>query len=863
MLKDGSTVELRPIKATDRDALDAFHKRQSQESIYFRFFRYRPELSDKELDYFTQVDYEDRMAFVALLGQELVAVARYERWSERSEAEVAFFVDDDHHGKGLGTLMLEYLAAAAREAGLTGFTASVLAENYRMLGVFRSAGFEVSTRFADGVIEVDIGIDVTGEASTAIADRHRLARARSVARLLQPDSVAVIGAGSRPGNVGHEVVRSLVGATGAPPFSGTVLAVNPNADEILGLPAHPTVIEAAASTEDGEIDLAVVAVRAELVERVVGQCAEAGVGGLLVISAGFGETDARGREREAHLVDLARDNGMRLIGPNAFGLVNNDPEVSLTALYHRVDTTAGRVAMASQSGPLGAALLDRLRTRRIGVSSFVGVGNRADVSVNDLLDYWHEDDRTDVVLLYVENFGNLRNFAEAAGALSLIKPTVAIVPSDPDIVDLLGQNGVIVVDEVGQLTDQAMLASTQPVPRGTRIAIVSNSASIGRLAADACRRSGLEVVAPTSVAGLDGDSSVLVGNLDTVSLMPSGEPADYERVVVAAGVSDEVDVLLIALAATTYLPRAELRGLLDRINRSIDKPVAAIGLVDTDQLVVDGLPIFAFPEEAARALGRYARYGCWLAARDGSGSIGLQQPGEEPELIAGLLSDVDERTLDLSDPELPDLLDALGLPVRPFGAAKGPQEAAAVAERLGYPVVVKATSLESRSVGEQGGAAIDLHDEASVVAAYERMSDALGPAMERTIVQRMVPANGSVRLELTQDAALGAMVTIGLGGSALQSVEPAARRFVPFDRSMAEEMVEAFAGEHINGLDDEAAEALVGLALDLGELARRSRQLVRVTLNPIMLAGTDTVPVDITVSLRRREQDSLSQVRHL
>lgn len=873
ILKDGSTVEIRPIKASDRDALDAFHKRQSHESIYFRFFRYRPELSDKELDYFTQVDYQDRMAFVALLGSELVAVARYEKWKERNEAEVAFFVDDQNHGKGLGTLMLEYLAAAARERGLGGFTASVLPENYRMLGVFRSAGFDVSTRFADGLIEVELGIEVTAETSTAIADRHRRARARSVDRLLRPGSVAVIGASSQPGTVGHELVRSLLGQTGAPPFQGRVHAINPNATEVAGLATHPTIGAAAADRPEGPdgpegIDLAVIAVRAELVEQVVQECAEAGVDGLIVISAGFSETGDAGRERERRIVDLARDNGMRLIGPNAFGVVNNDESVSLNALFHQVGSLPGSVAMASQSGPLGAAVLERLRSHRVGISSFVGIGNRADVSVNDLLDYWHEDEATDVVVLYVENYGNLRNFAAAASSLAADKPVAAIEPSDRDLAELLRQSGVIIVDEVAQLVDQAVLASTQPAARGNRVAIVSNAASIGRLAASACRRNGLEVVVPASAAdveaGAEQEHAVLVGDLDTVSLMPSGDRSDYERVIVAAAVSDEVDLLLIALAPTAYLGRTQVRRLLNRVNRSIDKPVAAIGLINADELVVEGLPVFSFPEEAARVLGRHASYGRWLAARSEAGPMATPDPEDEPPELEALLDGADERVIDLADPDFERLAEALNLPVAPYGVVTGRAEVAAAADRVGYPLVMKAGNLDTRSIGEGGGAAIDLHDADEVTTAYDRMSERLGSAMRVAVVQRMVGAATAARLELTQDPVLGSMVTIGLGGSLHQAAPPAGRRFVPFDRVMAEELVAML---EIDGRTSDhqrdGVEVLVALALHLGELAGRCPRLARVTLNPIMLAGTETMPVDIEIELRSPAGDRRPDVRQL
>ncbi len=913
VLRDGSTAEIRPIRPTDRDAIVHFHSQQSQESIYFRYFRYRPQLSEAELDHFTIVDYQDRMAFVAVQGSELIAVARYETWPDKPVAEVAFFVHDDHQGKGLGTLMLEYLAAAGRQQGLDGFTATVLPENYRMLGVFRSAGYEVSTRFDDGVIEVDLGIDVTPAASSAIADRQRSATARSVARILQAGTVAVVGASRRPGSIGHELIRQLLGSGSADPEPAApvdgvrVLAVNPGADEILGLPCHDTIGDAAASLRavpdpfpdgattgaaggeedrDGPgIDLAVIAVRAELVTQVVRQCADAGVRGLLIISAGFSEAGDEGLAREREIVELARDNGMRLIGPNAFGLIDTGPPARLNAVYHPVLVDAGRVGVASQSGPLGAAMLERMRSAGIGVSSFVGFGNRADVSVNDLLDHWGLDPATDAVILYVENFGNLRNFSTAARATSLAKPIITIRPSSPDQIELLRQAGVILVDEVSQLIEQADLAANQPAARGNRVALISNSASVARLAAAACRRQGLELTVPAGLADAARDDSVLIGDLDSIALRPSGEPADYERVVAAAAVSGDVDMVLLALVPTAYLDRQHLVGLLDRVNRAIDKPVVAVGLVGSEVLPVDGLPLFAFPEGAARALGRHARYGLWRSARlDRPDPTADEPAGGEPddappvgdadrattrsddveELIDRLLAGRREATVTTASPDLVPLVDALGLPLAPGGMAHSLDEAVDLAERVGYPVVLKAANLVNRSVGEQGGTAIDLHDRAALEAAHRRMSERLGVAMRTAIVQQMVPSAATVRLELLQDQAFGAMVSIGPGGSAFRDNEAAARRFLPLSRDEATALTRAAADRlPATAMTPEAETALVDLVELLARVGETGDRVARITLNPTLLDGNRALATDAEVVLRRNDLDPLVGLRHI
>jgi acyl-CoA synthetase (NDP forming) len=845
-----------------------------------------------------------------MLGREMVAVARYERLGERPDAEVAFFVDDAHHGKGLGTLMLEYLAAAARDQALTGFVASVLPENFRMLGVFRSAGFDIKTSYADGVIDVKLGIDVTDEASSVISDRDRLARARSVARILEPRTVAIVGASRKPGTLGHELVRHAAAGRRADGQGARVVAVNPKANEIAGVRSYPTIAAAADAlrspsdaadasrspsgtadpslsgtgesnesdygSDDAPLDLAVIAVRAERANEIVAECAHVGVRGLLIISAGFSDFGGLGAELERRLVEVARNNGMRLIGPAAFGIVNTDPAVDLSVVFEPVPVVAGRVGLASQSGPLGAALLDQLRMRGVGVSTFVGVGNRADVSVNDLLDYWSLDEATDVVVLYVENFGNLRNFSSTAQRTSASKPIITIRPGSQEETELLRQAGVILVDEVSQLVVQAQLAGTQPLPRGKRVVIVSNTASLARLAAGACRRHGLQVVTPDSVSDIARDGAVLIADIDSGSLRPNSRTDTYERTVVAAAVADEADMVMLALAPTAGLEPAALESLVDSVNRSIDKPMVAVGLRDdADAIQVDGIPVFTFPDEAAQALSRHAGYGQWrrASARRQRSRVGIGVETESDDdrddvdaetLIENALAGRESAQLTLASPHLAPLMRALGLPLAEWGPAADVDEAVELAERIGYPVVLKAANLGLRSIGESGGTAIDIHNRSDLIATYERMSDQLGTAMRTAVVQRMVGSTGAIRVELLRDNSFGAMLAIGPGGLALTNMLPIARRFLPIDDAMARELVAEVKRQPIFAdLAPESEQALVELIGVLAASADTSPVLARITLNPILLSGDTAVATDVEIALRRTSPDWLADVRHI
>ncbi|MEM8922024.1 MAG: GNAT family N-acetyltransferase [Actinomycetota bacterium] len=857
VLSDGAPVEIRPIKPSDAPELDAFHQRQSPTSIYYRYFQHRGRLRPEELTRLTTVDYRKRMAFVALLGDRLVAVARYEPYPVGERPEVAFLVDDDHQGRGLGTLMLEYLAAAARARGIPGFLASVLPENHRMLRVFRRAGFGTKTRFADGYIEVELDIAITSASTDAIAARASVARTRSVERLLRPTSIAVVGASRQPGAIGHELFANLR----AGGFAGGLYPVNRAADELLGETAYDSI-----GAIGRPVDLAVVAVPAAEVEAVVADAAAAGVGALLVVSSGFSELGPKGAERERRLVDEARSNGMRLVGPNAFGLVNTAAEVSMRALFLPLHPEAGRVAVASQSGPLGSAVLERLRREGVGLSSFVAFGNRADVSVNDLLDYWTHDAETDVIIMYVENFGNLRNFAQRARAASIVKPVVTMRPSQGHVGELLDQSGVVVVEAVSELAEVAQLATDQPLPTGTNVAIVANAASVARLAVAACRRHGLNPVIPASIEIPEGppevDGAVLVADIDAISLAGGASPRDYEELVVTAAVSDDVDAVIIALVPNPGLDDDEVRTVVSRVDRSIEKPVVSVGLVGPEAIAVPGVPTYSFPDEAARTLGRLARYVVWRdEVRLGPAVYPEGPPVSTLPAVADHLGDADEVVMTLWTEGASELVELLGLPVPEWRAADEVEELVAAAESLGYPVVLKAQEARRRAIGEAGGVAIDLHDADQLRRAHARMTSDPDVDLRPAAVQRMVPSVANVRLELVQDPRQGSYVTVGLGGAAAASLPPVARRWAPLDGVLADQLVDALAGRV--DLDPDARSAVRHVLLTLGELALAVPELATVTLDPFLVAGKASAAGDLEVVLRPWTPNPLNEVRRL
>ncbi len=846
ILGDGSTASLRPIREEDRELLDTFHRRQSEESVYFRFFRYRPELSDKELDYFTQVDYEKRMAFVATVGEELVAVARYEQWKSpnhpgEKRAEVAFFVDDNHHGRGLATIMLEYLAAAGRLQGFDGFTATVLPQNVGMLRVFRKAGFEVTTGFEDGVIEVSLGIEVTDETAEAIEGRERRAQARSIERLIAPTSVAVIGASRRPGSIGHDLVASIIEGG----FQGRVIAVNHLADgaEIAGAPSVASV-----SDVEGPIDLAIVAVPTEAVEGVVQDCIGADVGGLLVVTAGFGDLDESGREAELRLAAMVRSNGLRLIGPNAFGIVNTDQGVSLHALFAPVEISEGPVGLVSQSGPLAGGLLHHLERRGMGVSSMVAIGNRADVSVNDLLQFWHGDDRTSVVAMYLENVGNAKKFSRLARGVSQHKPIVMVAPPDQAMRSMLREAGVVLVGEISSLVKQVEMLVKQPVPRGSCLAVVTNARSIGRLADAAARGAGLDP------ADVDPTSLLIPREADF---------AEYERMLVAAAVDTKVDLVLVALVPTPTLPVDRLIELIRRVDRSVDKPMAVTGLFDSDLPDGGDLPVFDYPEGAVVALGRAAEYGRWLQ-RDQQDEFGLDPEVTEPMQQAALdvLGGAPDVSLTLVDPSLPPLLSALSLPVPSYELASTVDEAVAVAERIGFPVVLKAGGVAERSPGEQGGAALDLHDAADVERVLNRMERSLDDQLWPVIVQRQSTSGFHLSVDITQGWHHGTHVRIGLGGAVGSYVDHSVSTALPLSRQRLAQLIDE-SWLHRIVPPGPARESLIAVVGQLGAVVDAVPEISHLRADPILVSEASSSIVDIGLELAAADTNPLDAVRHL
>lgn len=842
VLVDGRTVHLRPIVPTDADRIVALHARLSERTRYLRYFGAYPRIPPRDLKRFTTVDHYNRVAFVALLGDDIVAVGRYERIDEAS-AEVAFVVDDAHQGRGLGSILLEHLAAAASECGLRRFVAEVLTENTAMTRVFRDAGYRVSRAFEEGLLHLELDIDPTEESVAVARAREQAAEARSVHNLLHPRSVAVIGASTDSTKIGYAVLSNLLAAD----FAGPVYPVNPEHVAVRGVRAYKSVLEI-----PGPVDLAVVAVPADEVEAVLDGALAKGVQALVIVSAGFAESGPHGLHAELRLVKAARAHGMRVVGPNALGVLNTDPTVRLNATLAPRLPRRGRTGFFCQSGALGIAILADAEARGLGLSTFVSAGNRADVSGNDLLQYWETDPRTDVVLLYLESFGNPRKFARLARRLARSKPIVAVKSGrhavrpqlaatsteidESSVQALFEQAGVVRVDTLAQLFDTALVFANQPLPAGSRIGIVGNSSAIALLAADTARAQGLTL------------------GIEPVDVGSQAPPEDFAAAVGRALASPDVDALVVVFVPPVATPgTAYARALRETVlatSPTLEKPIVStflaaegvpdeLAVTDDDGTVAFGsIPSYPSPERAVNALARVVRYAEWR--RRPQGTV-VRPSGLHLERAQRLVQELvdehgDGRNVVLPVDDMVRLLECYGIEVVPFRVVSSEDDAVAAADELGYPTTLKAFDDTLRDRPDLAGVRLDLSSADAVRVAYRDLREVSG--RDEVYVQRMAPKGVSCAIGLQDDPSFGSLVSFSLSGVVSALLGDQAFRAVPLTDVDAAALVReprtapllmGYRGDEPTDL-----EALEDLVLRVSTLAEDHPEVRSLSLDPVL-----------------------------
>jgi acetyl coenzyme A synthetase (ADP forming)-like protein len=864
ILRDGSTLRLRPPVSSDADSILGFFRNLSDQSLYLRFHGF-PRLGPEIVEQVIDPDWSERGALVGSLveggTERVVALASYVRLRDPTTAESAFAVADTYQQRGIGTRLVEQLAERAARHGIARFVAEVISDNRKMLGVFEALGFELTRELAAGEVEVTFPITRTERFEERVSERDHVAVTASLLPFFEPGAVAVVGASRRRGTIGGELFRNIVDAD----FSGAAYPVNRDGVPVAGVRGYRSIADI-----PDPVDLAVICVPAAAVLDAAEESLRAGVRALIVISAGFAETGSEGAERQERLLALVRAHGARLIGPNCLGLAV--PARGLDATFASRSAAPGSIGFSSQSGALGLALLEAAVTRGLGLSAFVSIGNKADVSTNDLLEWWEDDEGTEAILLYVESFGNPRKFARIARRVARRKPilalksgtsasgqraasshTAALAGSEAAVDALFHQAGVIRAASLEELVDVAALLAGGWRLEGRSVAILTNAGGLGILCADACDAAGLELPAlgdetvEALRAALPGEASVA----NPVDMLGSATAQTYAESLPLLLADPHVSAAIVLFVPAVSATADDVADAVEAAARHTDagKPVLAVIMTS------EGMPsalrgsrhvsAFAYPESAARALGRVADRAEWLRRPQGAPPTlgGIDHP-RAAAVVAGALERSDDAWLE-SDAAR-ELLLAYGVPLVPERVAGSAEEAVAAARELGFPAVVKTAAAGAHKT-ETGGIALDLAGDEAVAAAAHR----IGPPV---LVQPMLTGGAELLVGIVQDPVFGPLVAFGPGGVYAELIGEATFRIAPLTDVDAEELVtRGKAGRLVAGFRGAPAadrEALVELVHRLARLGEDLPAVAELDLNPVLALPDRCVAVDARVRVR-------------
>ncbi len=874
VLRDGSTLTVRPITAEDEAQLALFFTNLSLESRVFRFFAAVAN-ADASVKRMVDVDYRRRYGIVALAGagHEIVGHAMYVS-IDRTKAELALAVADEFQGRGLGTILLGQLAEAAAEAGFDVLEAVVRPENHRMLDVLRESGFPVHTRSEPGEIHAELPTALTPEALAQFEDRDRIASVAAVTHLLAPRSVAVIGASRTRGSIGAELFHNLISVG----FKGPVYPVNPSAKEIDGVRAFASVLDI-----EGDVEMAVITVPAAAVAKVAKECAQKGVRGLVVITAGFGESGPTGLELQHTLVDICRQSGMRLIGPNCMGVINTAPEINLDATFAPDKPIRGRIGFLSQSGGLGIAVMARAQSLGSGVSSFVSVGNKADISGNDLIQFWESDPETSLIMLYLESFGNPRKFARIARRVSRSKPILAVKggrtqagnratsshtgallsASDVTVDALFAQAGVIRTDTLAELFDAALLIGNQPLPKGNRVAVLTNAGGPAILCADACEAGGL-VVPSLPAAVREQLASFLPAAASTanpVDMIAAATGEDYRRAIGILASCEDVDAIVVIFTPPLVTKASEVVRAIHTAVAELPRQIPIVSVFmskqTTPRVIRSGavsIPHYPFPEEAARALSLASRYSAWRA-----------QPDEQVAVLEGIDRDRADAVIAsalvkgpgwMSSADVAELLSCYGIPLVETKFAGSAGEAGDLAKELDSPVALKAVAPGVLHKTDAGGVRLGLKGSSAVERAAEAMADAFesaGHPVDGFLVQPMVPDGVEMIVGVVQDQSFGPVLACGAGGTATELLKDVSVRITPITPSDASRMVRSLKTypmlDGYRGAPKADVAALEDVLVRVSALVEAHAQIAEMDLNPLVVHEHGAVAVDARIRI--------------
>jgi acetate---CoA ligase (ADP-forming) len=904
VLPDGSTIHLRPIRPDDKQRMLAMWARTSAESRRSRFHGLF-NLDETNIGRFTDLDPAYQLAIVATRGrgerESIIGVARYEREEDRPEvAEFAALVEDAHQGRGLGTLLVRHLAQAAADAGITHLSGDILSDNTRMLNLVRDLGLEYrSARDPAGVVRSDLEIAITDRFLDVVESSEREAAEAALRRFFRPERVAVVGASRDRLVIGGLVFDNLLEGG----FSGVVYPVNPHTPYVQGVAAYASLRDCPETP-----DLVVVCVPAPQVNDVIDEAGELGIMAVCVVSAGFAEMGEEGAARQDELVGRAQGYGMRIIGPNCMGLLNGSPDVRMNSTFSQTFPAPGRVSMSSQSGALGLAVLEHVDRLGLGISTFVSVGNKSDISGNDLMLYWENDPDTDVILQYLESFGNPRKFSRIARRISRRKPIVAVksgrttagvraasshtaaISSGDTAVDaLFRQTGVIRTDTLEELFDVATLLTTQGLPGGNKVAILTNAGGPGILAADALEANGLEVPPLTerTIEQLEAFLPPEAGVHNPVDMIASASPASYGQALEVLGHAAEVDIIFVIFIPTSAVHIADVAEALIAAKAKLpaDVPVVSVFLSASGvpaELAAARIPSFTFPEAAARAMGRVATYAQWR--RRPLGDLvepeGVDRERARAIVEAALAAAVDEEgrplvgqahTVDGSEPTPPadgarwltaaeaeGILAAYGVPLARSRVVTSAEAGAATQAEFGRPVAVKIAAPIHKT--DVGGIELDLETPEEVAEAIERIRAALiaaelGEHADAFLVQEMVGDGIEMVVGVSHDPSFGPIVMAGMGGTLVELIRDVSVRVTPLtDQDVQDMLVDLRMAPLLTGYRGSPpadVNALTDLLHRINAMVEDLPEVSELDLNPVFVRpdGDGVVAVDVRMKL--------------
>ena len=878
VLRNGSTVHVRPVRAEDHDGLLSFLRGLSPDSIFFRFFSGSVDL-EKAARWAVDVDYRNRYGLVATSGPEagIVGHGTYQSTGD-GRAEIAFAVSDALQGQGLGTILLAHLAEAATENAVRTFYAEVLPSNHRMVEVFRESGFPVEIHSEPGLIVVEFPTSLSPEAVERFEMREQTAAVAAMRSFFAPKSVAVIGASRRRGTIGGEIFHNLI-STG---FNGPVYPVNPSADVVQSVAAYKSVIDC-----PGPVDQAVIVVPAPYVLDAARECSAKGVKTLVVISAGFSETGEEGLRRQRALMAVCREAGIRVIGPNCMGIINTASDVRLNATFAPDFPPAGRVGFLSQSGALGLSVIDYAKQLGLGISTFASAGNKADISGNDLMNYWESDDATDLILLYLESFGNPRKFARIARRIGKKKPIVVvksgrsaagaratsshtgalIAASDVTVDALFQQAGVIRTATLEGLFDVASLLANQPPPKGKRVGILTNAGGPGILCADACEASSLEVsmLSDGVVAELQEFLPAEAAVVNPVDMIASATPEDYRKSIAVLANSGEVDAIIVIFIPPLVTRAEDVARAIRTAVRDINSELPVLTVFMSARGVPPelregdvGIPSYAFPEDAALALARVVDYGVWRSEPEGTVP---EFGGERREKAASVIAQSLAEGPDWLSPEsVATLLDCYGVPLADQKIVRSEEEVGHAVDAMGGPVALKAVAPSLIHKTEAGGVRLGVTGTEEAVRVAADMAEgvrAAGHELEAFLVQRMVPQGVEMLVGVVNDKSFGPVIACGAGGTTVELLKDVQVRITPLTDKDAQEMVRGLAVypllEGYRGAARSDIPALQKILMRISALVESHPEIVEMDCNPVVVLPEGAVVVDARIRVESAE----------